>query len=104
MIKVPHFDEYSAMRIMEQVRAIPKFRQYLPDLDHMVKPLNREYLFNIINTVDPTYFGRNIRHSYEMRKLESARNSQRQCTITEQMYNLIVNSNQITTGKYHGQS
>lgn len=67
MIKVPNFIEFSAVNIFNRVKDIPRFMQYLPDLGESRVP-NREYLLNIVNTVDPSYFRENIKWAYKQRK------------------------------------
>jgi hypothetical protein len=47
MIKVPHLEELTAVKVMEQVVYDDLFCLYLPDLKNLKRPLNREYLFNV---------------------------------------------------------
>lgn len=55
MIDVPFFDELSANKIFEKIKKNLTFKEYLPDLDVLARPLNRKYLFNvsIITTIQP---------------------------------------------------
>jgi hypothetical protein len=97
VIKVPNFIEFSAVNIFNRVKDIPRFMQYLPDLGESRVP-NREYLLNIVNTVDPSYFRENIKWAYKQRKDFKVQKEQKKCEMSTFMYELIKSSNQITTG------
>ena len=47
IIDVPHFDELSATKVFDMVRSNRKMQMYLPDMDVLKRPLNRQYLFNV---------------------------------------------------------
>jgi hypothetical protein len=47
MIDVPYFDELAGKKVFEMIRDRVRFQQYLPDLDALSRPLNRQYMFNV---------------------------------------------------------
>ena len=47
MIDVPYFAELAATKVFEEMRCNPRFAIYLPDLEGLKNPLNRQYLFNV---------------------------------------------------------
>jgi hypothetical protein len=49
----------------------------------------------VINTIDPQFFIANIRNGYDERKARHADKSDKPITMAQEMYNLIMNSNQI---------
>ena len=76
------------------------------------RPLNRKYLFNVsadhfepvhnqplpilvINTIDPSFFIANIKNGYDMRKTRHFEKNNQPITMAQEMYNLVMNSNQI---------
>jgi hypothetical protein len=60
MINVPRMPELSAKYLIRMAKADPVINRFLPDLtDRAI--LNKEYLFNVINTVQPSFFPGNIR-------------------------------------------
>ena len=52
MVTVPHFTELAAKQIQEMVAGNAIFTPYLPNLDHLSRPLNRQYLYNVSDTSD----------------------------------------------------
>lgn len=48
MISVPPFEELTAKRIIDEVKSIPIYQHYLPDLSNIKRPINKQYLFNVI--------------------------------------------------------
>ncbi len=47
MVNVPGFRELSGKSVYEQIVALPLFKMYLPDVDQVKKPLNRQYVYNV---------------------------------------------------------
>jgi len=47
LVDVPFFDELSANKIFEKIKSNHRFKEYLPDLDLLSRPLNRKYMFNV---------------------------------------------------------
>ena len=57
MVDVPHFAELAATKVFEEVKRNPRFQTYLPEIDTLKRPMNRQYLFNVraIYLVTPSY-------------------------------------------------
>jgi len=49
----------------------------------------------VINTIDVRFFIENIRHGYDERKSRHDNMSDKPITMAQEMYNLVMNSNQI---------
>ena len=47
MVDVPHFAELAATKVFEEVKCNPRFQTYLPEIDSLKRPMNRQYLFNV---------------------------------------------------------
>lgn len=71
-MSVPRFAELSAKNLYGKVLSDPVMRSYLPepsvDADGGYIGICREFLYNIINTIDETFFERNIPEAYKKRK------------------------------------
>lgn len=58
---VPMYPELSVAKVYEIAKKVPKIMQYLPDIDKpSAKKINRAFLFNIMNTIDPNFFNRAV--------------------------------------------
>jgi hypothetical protein len=44
---VPYFGELAAKTVFDEVKTNATFHMYLPDLDLLKRPPNRQYLFNV---------------------------------------------------------
>ena len=44
---MPYFGELAAKTVFDEVKANAAFHMYLPDLDLLKRPPNRQYLFNV---------------------------------------------------------
>lgn len=53
---------------MEKVYGVPEVRKYLPDYDEPEKFIPRDWLFAVVNKIDPTFFKRVVREVCENRK------------------------------------
>jgi hypothetical protein len=47
MVDVPYFAELAATKVFEEVKRNPRFQTYLPEIDNLKRPMNRQYLFNV---------------------------------------------------------
>ena len=57
MMKIPKCPEITVDRVLQQVRGIKEIMKYLPDIPLVGKHyIEREFLFSVVNTVDPDYF------------------------------------------------
>lgn len=56
---VQKLDGLTVKSVLAQVYNVPEVRAYLPDFDeNPERYINREYLFAIVNRIDPSYFRR----------------------------------------------
>jgi hypothetical protein len=60
MINVPRMPELAAKDILKFAKQDPEINFFLPHLTDKAI-LNKEFLFNVINTVKPDFFPNNIR-------------------------------------------
>ena len=44
---MPYFGELAAKTVFDEVKTNATFHMYLPDLDLLKRPPNRQYLFNV---------------------------------------------------------
>ena len=57
MMKIPKCCEITVDRVLQQVKGIKDIMKYLPDIPLVGKHyVERDFLFSIVNTVDPDYF------------------------------------------------
>ena len=100
IVKVPVLPEMTAKVVFDIVKDNPKIMMYLPDpKDGGSKDqqrINREYLFNIVNTVDESFFMKNIANAYKMRKEHEMTKRNNKFEISAFMYNIITSSNSMT--------
>ena len=66
-INMPHFDELSVKRIMPEVRNFPEAMLYFPSKERKGLVMNREYFFNILNTVVPKYVQKIVQNANNLR-------------------------------------
>jgi hypothetical protein len=54
---VPMYPELSVAKVYEIAKGVPKIMKYLPDMEKpSAKKINRAFLFNVMNTIDPNFF------------------------------------------------
>ena len=66
-INVPHFDELSVDKMWPTLKDDDEFNVYFQDKYPDDKGPNREYFFNILNTVHPEYLGQITEHASKQR-------------------------------------
>ncbi len=64
---VPFYDELSVKNMLPVIRADPRLNQYFPDDLPSGKLPDREYTFNVLNTVWPDYTQGIIKHAHNLR-------------------------------------
>lgn len=58
-VQVPRNKLLSVSRILKKLKAVPEIMQYLPDYEEgCEKRLDRDFLFSVINKLDPDFFKR----------------------------------------------
>ena len=103
MVVVPRLPELSVTNLMTDVANDFLLRSYLPELrdaDGKIKlNLNRQYLFNVINTIRPRFFSENIRSLMQIRKDQHAEKTKSFIDVDSSIYELIANSKLISKSK-----
>ena len=57
MVSVPRFASISVKFVLAEIWNREEIRIYLPDMKNInSKSIDRQFLFNIVNTVDPQFF------------------------------------------------
>ena len=107
MVMVPHFSELAAKQIQEMVMGNAHFTPYLPNLEHLSRPLNRQYLYNvstlrwsprplqIVNTLDSKFFIDNIREGYRLRQERRADKGNEAVEVAPNILRIIQGSHQV---------
>ncbi|CDW74182.1 UNKNOWN [Stylonychia lemnae] len=104
MVNVPKMSELSAKAITSDAYSDRGIELYLPDRKDG-RPLNRQFFFNVINTVKPKFFEHNIKMGLKLRQDEAARKNKRFIEIKADMYQLIkgaINLNPNSRGRALG--
>ena len=66
-INVPLYDELSVINIWPMMKQDKKFMLYFPSKMAKGRVPDREYFFNILNTIQPAYLQNLIKHANEQR-------------------------------------
>ena len=66
-VNVPMYDELSVKRLWPEMRGSPDFMRFFPDKLPKGRLPDRDYFFNIMNTVNTEYMQQLIRHANEER-------------------------------------
>ncbi len=66
-INVPLYDELSVKNLWPQIRTSGNFIKYFPDTLPKGRLPDRDYFFNVMNTVSPDYVSGLIKHANEQR-------------------------------------
>jgi hypothetical protein len=66
-VQIPRFDELSVTNLLPRFAADPKVMQYMPDKTAKGKGIDREYFFNVLNTVHPERMAKMIEHANKLR-------------------------------------
>ena len=66
-INVPLYDELSVANIWPMMKSDEKFMMYFPRKMAKNRVPDREYMFNILNTIQPNYLQALINHANEQR-------------------------------------
>ena len=66
-INVNKYDELSVKQMFEDFKTDPKFMLYFSDEYPTAKGPNRQYFFNVLNTLEPLYLEKVIDHANRQR-------------------------------------
>ncbi len=102
-MNVPRLSELSVKALLSDVANDQLLQMHLPDLrdseGHLKVGLNKQYLFNVINTVRPEFFSRNISALLTARRDAHAERTQAFINIDSSIYDVLVNSTLINKSK-----
>ncbi len=103
MVVVPRLPELRVPALLDEVANDPLLRSYLPDLrdvEGKIKlNMNRQYLFNVVNTLRPDFFRENMSFIMQIRKDQHAEKTKSFIDIRSSIYDLIANSKLISKSK-----
>jgi hypothetical protein len=72
-VYVQKLNRLTVKNVMDKVYDIPEVRKYLPDYpSHPERYMNRDFLYSIVNKLDPTFFKRAQHEVAEHRKTKVA--------------------------------
>ena len=66
-INVPRFEELSIKNLFPHLKNDSAFMMFLPDKYPKGHPPDREYFFNVLNTLNPEYMKKIITHACSLR-------------------------------------
>jgi hypothetical protein len=81
--------ELTVKNLINKAYADRKISSYLPELQGKKKVINRDFLFTIINTVNPDFFPKNIKDLIEMKNQENALKRQKFVNIKPEFLQMI---------------
>ena len=76
----------------------PVISKYLPEYSE-IRPYNRNFPFNVINSVKQEFFPRNIRDAMRLRKEKHIQKTMNEVEIAPDFLDLIINSNNLPPKK-----
>ena len=80
--------ELTAKGLIKEALKDPIIKRYLPDLGEK-SIINKEFLFNIINTVKPHFFPQNVEELMIRKQEKLAEKKQKFMMVTNHIYSLI---------------
>ena len=103
MVVVPRLPELRVPALLDEVANDPLLRSFLPDLrdvEGKIKlNMNRQYLFNVVNTLRPHFFRENMSFIMQARKDQHAEKTKSFIDVRSSIYDLIANSKLISKSK-----
>ena len=83
-INVPVFDELSVKNLWPEMQGAIGFMKYFPDKLPKGRLPNRDYFFNVMNSVNPEYVSQLVRHANEARNsVQSQANALKAIEVSE---------------------
>lgn len=91
MVKVPRFATLSVKIVLDKVASRHDIMRYIPDIKkHDSKAIDREFLFNIVNTVDCEFFNTEIERVEKEREERQVKEESDTIAIRPELYQLIA--------------
>jgi hypothetical protein len=88
LINVPRIKELSAKLLQKEALDDPLISKFLPDISNK-QVLSKEFLFNIINSVKPSFFPTNVRELMRLKQEKIAQKKEKFVYVTNHIYNLF---------------
>ena len=86
-INVPRFEELSIKNLFPHLKNDSAFMMFLPDKYPKGHPPDREYFFNVLNTLNPEYVANIIKHANGMRNIAEQQDDTKECIeITDEWW------------------
>ena len=84
IINVPKYDEVSVKNLWPHCNGIPELMVYFPDKLPKNRLPDREFFFNILNSLNPSYVANIIEHATKMRNSAEGFNTDEQSIVVSQ--------------------
>ena len=90
-VNVPHYDELSVKKFWPLMQQDPAFMQYMPDPTPDGRLPEREFFWNVFNTLQTEYVGQLIAHANTQRMtLQEAEDGADAIEISEEWWNKLT--------------
>ena len=98
VIKIPHYKELTVAKILRFARSKGDINSYIPDYKYSKEP-NREWLWNVINTLIPEKFQEFIAQNVMQRKDELMQSQNLSITTKPEFISIFQNSQSVSIHK-----
>ena len=98
VIKVPHYKGLTVAKILRFARSKQNINNYIPDYKYCKEP-NREWLWNVINTLIPEEFQSFISHNVMQRRAELIKSQNLSITAKPEFISIFRNSQLVSMHK-----
>ena len=89
-IHVPMCPELTVERVLSQVKAHPSMLEYLPTISDTGKQyIERDFLFNVVNTIDPNFFRDALAEIEGRRHRKAAAEENSLVEVSDHSFNLL---------------
>ena len=98
-VNVPKWDELSVKQLWPKMKVIERFMHYMPDrLPKNILP-DREYFFNIMNSINPDYVQKAIQHAAAQRNSVTEQNAESESILLSANMHALLQEKPFQSGK-----
>ena len=98
-VNMPKWDELSVKHMWPKMKAIEGFMLYMPDrLPKKILP-DREYFFNIMNSINPDYVQKAIQHAAAQRNSVTEQNAESESILLSANMQALLQEKPFQSGK-----
>ena len=98
-VNMPKWDELSVKHMWPKMKAIEGFMLYMPErLPKKILP-DREYFFNIMNSVNPDYVQKAIQHAAAQRNSVTEQNAESESILLSANMHALLQEKPFQSGK-----